>query len=123
MTFLQFLTNLNGAIRVSAQERPRLKKMIARGNYTFVLTTKDGKVGRRFIFKDGKYSSDRILNDFDLAFVFKDAATGLNTLALGGDTGLREAMNNWDLELRGDKTLIGVFGVIFQVATGSWQRD
>jgi hypothetical protein len=123
MTFSQLLAMISSAIRVTLKTNLRLKQLVSRVNYVYVLMTKDGKTGRRFIFRDGKYSSDKILRDYDLALVFKDASAGLKALALGGDTGLREAMNNWDLEVRGDSSCLSVFAVIMAVSTGAWQRD
>ncbi|MGA2160354.1 MAG: hypothetical protein ABSG90_14215 [Dehalococcoidia bacterium] len=123
MTFKKLLNMLHVAIRNAVKTNARLKRMIERGNYVYVITTKDRKTGRRFIFRDGKYSSDRVLNDYDLAIVFKDGPTGFNTLALGGNTGLREAANNWDVELDGNPTLLSLFGVILTVATGVTKRD
>ncbi|MGA2158611.1 MAG: hypothetical protein ABSG90_05275 [Dehalococcoidia bacterium] len=123
MTFSQLLKMLDAAVRNAVKSNARLKKMISRGNYVFVITTQDRKKGRRFIFRDGKYTSDRVLANYDLALVFKDGPTGFNTLALGGETGLRDALNNWDLQLDGNATYFAIFATFLAISVGQLIRD
>jgi hypothetical protein len=123
MTFSQLLKTLNAAIHNAVRSNTRLKKMIARGTYVYVVTTKDRKLGRRFIFREGKYSSDKVLADYDLSIVFKDGPTGFNTLALGGENGMKDALNNWDMQLEGNATHFSLFAVILGIATGAIKRD
>lgn len=99
-----------------------IKEMMAIRNLVFVIMTEDGKIGRRFIFKNGKYSSDKVLKDFTMAMVWKDPAVAFKTLAFGGETGLQDAMNNWNMRLAGDAGFFNFFGVLLLVSLGKMKR-
>ena len=122
MKFSLLLLILHLAIGRAAKCNKSLKRMIKTRNYAYVIITKDGKIGRRFIFRNGEYSSDKVLTDYDMAMVFENADIGFKTLALGGDTGMQEAINNWNLKIRGDDYHVIWFGTIMQMALGMSKR-
>jgi len=122
MKFSLLLSTLNLAIRRAAKGNKSLKDMIKVRNHAYVIMTRDGKIGRRFSFRNGKYSSDKVLTDYDMAWVFENADVGFKALALGGDTGVQEAINNWDLRVLGDDYHMLWFGVVMQMALGGIKR-
>jgi hypothetical protein len=116
MLFSLLLLILHLAIGIAARFNKRLKLMMETRNNAYVIMTKDGKVGRRFIFKNGRYSSDKLLTEYDMAMVFENADIGFKTLAFGGDTGTQEAINNWKLKIRGDNYHVIWFSTVMGMA-------
>jgi len=99
-----------------------IREMMATRNLAFAIMTKDGTRGKRFVFRNGKYSSDKLFTDYTMALVWKDATTAFKTLAFGGETGLQDAMNNWDLKLAGDPNFLNLFGLLLMVSLGKIKR-
>ena len=62
--------------------------------------TKDNKKGKRFIFKDGKFSADQNLYDFDAAMVWSDAGIAFNAMKKG-EEGIMEALQNHMVGIEG----------------------
>jgi len=113
---------LHVAISIASKRNKSLRDMIKVRNHAYVIMTKDGKTGRRFIFKNGRYWSDKVLTDYDMALVFENADIGFKTLAFGGNTGIDEAINNWTLRILGDDYHMLWFGVVMQMALGGIKR-
>jgi hypothetical protein len=67
------------------------KKFLAGYDCALVIKTRDGKHGRRFIFKDGKLSTDSVLDKYDAAMIWCDSLTAFKYLAKG-EEGTLEAM-------------------------------
>lgn len=122
MLFSLLLGVLGIAIGIAVHTNKSIKDMISIRNCSYVIMTRDGKRGRRFLFRNGKYSTDTVLKDYDLAMVFENADIGFKTLALGGDTGLQVAMNNYDLRLVGNAKIFNFFGVLIAVSMGMMKR-
>ena len=122
MLFSMLLAVLGFMIGLTARNNKAIKEMLSIRNCTYVIMTKDGTRGRRYMIKNGKYSSDTVLKDYDLALVFENADVGFKTLALGGDTGLQVAMNNYDLKLVGNPNIFNFFGVLIAVSMGMMKR-
>ena len=122
MLFTLLLWIINLSMGGAVKNNKAIKEMMAIRNLTFVIMTRDGKRGRRFIFKDGKYSSDKVLKDYTMAFVWKDANTAFKTLAFGGANGLSDAMNNWSMKIAGDAGWFNFFGVLLLVSLGQMKR-
>ncbi|MBN1689419.1 MAG: hypothetical protein JW901_00180 [Dehalococcoidia bacterium] len=122
MLFRLLLSILDLAIGIGSKRNKAMKDMIKSHNQAFVIMTRDSKIGRRFIFKNGRYSSDKVLTEYDMALVFESAADGFKALALGGDDGIQNAINDWKLRILGDDFHIIWFGVIMQMALGASKR-
>jgi len=122
MLFSMLLAVLSFMIGLTARNNKAIKEMLSIRNCTYVIMTKDGTRGRRYLIKNGKFSSDTVLKDYDLALVFENADVGFKTLALGGDTGLQVAMNNYDLKLVGNPNIFNFFGVLIAVSMGMMKR-
>ncbi len=122
MKFTILMEVITLMIRLSLKTKKYLRDMISVKNHTFVMMTKDGKRGRRFIFRNGTFSSDKVLTDYDLAYVWKDGDTAFKVLTSNDPVGMHKAMANWDLEMRGDTTLSLWFLFFFGYATGILKR-
>jgi hypothetical protein len=99
-----------------------IKEILTIRDTRYVIMTRDGTRGRRYIFRNGKFFSDTVLTEYDLALVFESADIGFKTLAFGGDTGLQTAMNNYDLKLVGNPNIFNFFGVMIAVSMGMMKR-
>jgi len=122
MLFSILLLFLSIMIGLAARTNKSIREIFAPRNVTFVIMSKDGKTGRRFIFRKGKYSSDKMLKDYDMALVFESTNIGFKTLAFGGPTGLQTAINNYQLKVAGNAQLYNLFGLLIAVSTGMWKR-
>jgi len=122
MLFSLLLSILNFAIGICAKTNKSCRDMISIRKAAYVIMTEDGKRGRRYVFKNGKYSSDKVLTDYDMAMVFENADVGFKTLAFGGDYGVQEAINNWTMKIWGDDMHMIWFGVIMGMALGGMKR-
>jgi hypothetical protein len=109
-------------IKLMLMTKKHVREMISHKNHTIVMMTKDGKRGRRFIIRNGTFSSDRVLKDYDLAYVWKDGDTAFKVLTSNDPVGMHKAMANWDLEMKGDTTLSIWFLFFFGYATGILKR-
>jgi len=123
MLFTLLLNIINIAIGLTARSNRSVREMISVHDCAYVIRTKDGKRGRRYIFRKGSYSSDTVLADCDLALVFESADIGFRTLALGGPTGMTKAMNNFELTLVGNKNIFTFFAVIIGISMGMIKRS
>ena len=122
MLFSLLLFIMSTSIAITAKTNRSIRELVSIRNSTYVIKTRDGKRGRRYVFKSGRYSSDKMLNEFDLALVFENADIGFKTLALGGDTGLQTAINNFTLRLEGDPKIFSWFGIMIAVSMGMMKR-
>ena len=122
MLFSMLLAVLGFMIGLTAKNNKAFKDMLGVMNSAYVVMTKDGKRGRRYIIRNGKYSSDTVLKDYDLALVFENADIGFKTLALGGDTGMQTAINNYELKLAGNQQLFNSFGILIAISMGMIKR-
>jgi hypothetical protein len=122
MLFSILLSFLSFMIGISAKTNRSIREMITVRNCAYVIMTRDGKIGRRFIFREGRYSSDKVLTDYDLALVFEDAAIGFKALALDGVTGMTKAMNNFQMMMVGNQKLYNFLGITIGVSMGMLKR-
>ena len=122
MLFSMLLAVLGFMIGLTAKNNKAFKDMLGVMNSAYVVMTKDGKRGRRYVVRNGKYSSDTVLKDYDLALVFENADIGFKTLALGGVTGMQTAMNNYELKLAGNQQLFNSFGILIAISMGMIKR-
>jgi hypothetical protein len=117
------LNIINIAIGVAVKKnKSSVRDIISLRNCSYVIRTRDGTRGRRYIFRDGKYSSDTVLDECDLALVFENDKIGFNTLAFGGETGLQKAMNNYELILAGNQKIFAFFAIMIGIAMGKIKR-
>lgn len=122
MKFSILLFALAGIIKLSLKTNKSIRELIRYKDNTYVIMTKDGKRGIRFIISNGTFVTDRVLTDYDLAMVWKDAETGFRVLTSGDPVGMQRAIANWDLELYGNKSLSVWFTIFLGFATGALKR-
>ncbi len=122
MKFTILMEVITLLIKLSLKTKKYVRDMISVKNHTIVMMTKDGKRGRRFIIRNGTFSSDKILTGYDLAYLWKDSDTAFKVLTSNDPTGMHKAMANWDLEMKGDTTLSIWFLFFFGYATGMLKR-
>ena len=122
MLFSILLSVINLMIGINAKNNRSIREMITVRNCAYVIMTKDGKIGRRFIFRKGRYSSDKVLTDYDLALVFEDAAIGFKAMALDGVNGMTKAMNNFQMKMVGNQKLYNFLGITIGVSMGMLKR-
>jgi hypothetical protein len=122
MLFSLLLSVVNLAISIMVKTNKSIQEMLTIRDSRYVIMTRDGSRGRRYIFRNGKFFSDKVLTEYDLALVFENADIGFKTLAFGGDTGLQTAMNNYDLKLVGNPNIFNFFGVMIAVSMGMMKR-
>ena len=122
MKFSILLFALAGIIKLSLKTNKSIRELIRYKDNTYVIMTKDGKRGIRFIISNGTFATDRVLTDYDLAMVWKDAETGFRVLTSGDPVGMQRAIANWDLELYGNKSLSVWFTIFLGFATGALKR-
>jgi len=81
MKFTLLLFALSQIIKIASKFNKTFKKYISKARVRILIKTADGKNARLFIFDKGKFSSipgDQ--KDFDVALVWKDAATGFSVM-------------------------------------------
>lgn len=122
MKFTILMEVITLLIKFMLRTRKHVRDMISHKNHTIVMMTKDGKRGRRFIIQNGAFSSDRVLTDYDLAYVWKDGDTAFRVLTSNDPVGMHKAMANWDLEMKGDTSISIWFLFFFGYATGILKR-
>lgn len=122
MLFSMLLAVLSFMMGMAAKNNKAVKELLRVRTATYVIMTKDGTRGRRYIIRNGKFSSDTVLKDYDMALVFENADVGFKTLALGGDTGLQVAINNYNLKLDGNPAMFNFFGILLSICMGMIKR-
>lgn len=110
-------------IKLNLKRRKYLRDMISVKKLKVVWMTKDGRHGIRFIICNGTFSTDRILHDYDLAYVWKDGDTAFKVLTSSDPTALHKAIANWDLELKGEESLNIPFSLFLGYATGKLKKN
>lgn len=93
MRLLLLLTILANKFKKSAKTDQNFKKFLMGHECRVVVKTKDNKKGKRFIFKNGTFSSDAVLDDFDAAMVWVDAKTAFHAMK-NGEQGIIKALQD-----------------------------
>ena len=123
MKFWILMNGLTVLLKLNLRRRKFLRDMISVKNHKIVMKTKDGRAGRRFIMSNGKLSSDDVLTDYDLAYVWKDGDTAFKVLISKDRTAMHRAQANWDLEMEGDESISLWFSIFLGYATGVLKRN
>ncbi|MCK5783283.1 MAG: hypothetical protein KAH06_02475 [Desulfobacterales bacterium] len=100
MRLLLLLTILASKFKKSAATNTNFKKFLMGHECRIVVKTKDDKKGKRFIFKDGQFSSDSVLDEYDAALVWSDAKIGFNAMKKG-EEGIMDALQNHRVGIEG----------------------
>ena len=93
MRFLLLLTILASKFKKSAATNKNFKKFLMGHECRIVVKTKDNKKGKRFIFKDGNFSSDSNLHEYDAAMVWANPGIAFNAMKTG-EEGIMKALQS-----------------------------
>ena len=93
MRLMLLLTILAFKFKKSAKTDVSFKKFLMGHECRIVVKTKDNKKGKRFIFQNGTFSSDNVLDEFDAAMVWADAKTAFNAMK-NGEEGIMKALQD-----------------------------
>jgi len=81
MKFTMLLFALGQILKIASKFNKTFKKYISKASVRILIKTADGRNARLFIFDKGKFSSiPGNQKDFDVALVWKDAATGFSVM-------------------------------------------
>ncbi|MCJ7541870.1 MAG: hypothetical protein MUO88_19655 [Desulfobacterales bacterium] len=109
MRFLLLLSVLASKFKKASKKDGNFKKFLMGHECSIVIKTNDGKKGKRFIFKDGQFSSDSVLDQFDAAMVWADAGTAFNAMKKG-EPGITSALQNHLVGIEGQLHSFTWFG-------------
>jgi len=93
MLFSLLLSILASKFKKAMKKNDDFKKFLMGHECAVVIKTSDGKKGKRFIFKDGRFSTDSVLDQYDTAMVWADAKTAFNAMKKG-EEGVMAALQN-----------------------------
>lgn len=122
MKFSLLMNMLVIIIKLNIKRKKYVRDMLRTHNYRFVMMTRDGRQGKRFIFSNGTFSADNVLTEYDIAYVWQDGNTAFKVLTNPDPTGLFRAEANRDLEIKGDKALSIPLNVFIGYATGNFKK-
>ena len=116
MGFSIILTLLTLKFKKAAKTDKNFKKFLMGHECTVVIKTKDGKRGKRFVFKDGSFSSDSVLDEYDTAMVWSDAKTAAKGIK-NGEEGIKHALQNHLVGIEGEIHSFAWFGAALKFIT------
>jgi len=109
MRFRLLLAILSSKFKKAATFDQNFQKFLMGHECVIVIKTNDNKNGKRFIFEDGKFSTDRILDDFDAAMVWVDGKTAFDAMKKG-EEGIMSALQNHLVAIEGELHSFTWFG-------------
>lgn len=101
MRFILLLAILASKFKSSSVTNENLKKFMMGHECRIVVKTKDNKKGKRFIFKDGRFSSDSVLDEYDAAMVWADPVVAFKAMKKG-EQGVMDALQNHLVGIEGE---------------------
>ena len=116
MGFSLLLTILALKFKKASKTSGDFKKFLMGHECRVVIKTKDGTRGKRFIFKGGTFSSDRVLDEYDAAMVWSDAKTAFKGLK-AGEEGIKRALQNHLVGIDGEIHSFTWFGAAIKFVT------
>ena len=116
MRLLLLLTTLASKFKKSAKTDANFKKFLMGHECRIVVKTKDNKKGKRFIFKDGNFSSDSLLDQYDAAMVWADAKIAFKAMKKG-EEGIMDALQNHLVGIEGELHSFTWFGAAMKFVT------
>lgn len=116
MAFSLLLAILASKFKRAAKLNESFKKFLMGHECTVVIKTRDGKRGKRFIFKDGRFSTDAVLDHYDTAMIWGNAKTAFSALRKG-EEGIKEALQNHMVGIDGQVHSFTWFGAAIKFVT------
>jgi hypothetical protein len=122
MKFAILLGIITGIIKLSVRTKKNIREMIRYKKLKCVMKTRDNKTGVRYLIEYGTLRTDKGLDDFDIAMVWRDGDVAFRVLTSGDPVGMQKAMTDRDLEIQGDKSLHSWFTIFLGFALGALKR-
>jgi len=109
MRFLFILFVIAAKFKKSSQTDENFKKFLMGHECRIVIKTRDGKRGKRFVFENGSFSTDTVLDEYDAAMVWPDAAVAFRAMKRG-EEGIQEEVKNHRVYIEGKLHAFTWFG-------------
>ena len=116
MGFSLLITILALKFKKASKSNKDFRKFLMGHECSIVIKTKDGKRGKRFIFKDGTFSSDTVLDEYDAAMIWSDAKAAVKGLK-AGEEGIQQALQNHLVSIDGEIHSFTWFGAAITFVT------
>jgi len=116
MGFSLIITILALKFKKAAKTNKDFKKFLMGHECRVVVKTKDDKRGKRFIFKDGRFSADAVLGEYDAAMIWSDAGTAFKCMK-AGEEGIKQALQNHQVSIDGQVHSFTWFGAAIKFVT------
>ncbi len=116
MRFLLLLAILSSKFQKASRNDESFRKFLMGHECTIVIKTRDGKKGKRFVFENGKFSTDKNLDRFDAAMVWNDAGTAFVAMKKG-ETAVTEAIQTHKVAIEGKLHAFTWFGAAINFVT------
>ena len=116
MGFSLLLAILALKFKKTSKTNRDFKKFLMGHECRVVIKTKDGTRGKRFIFKDGAFASDRVLDEYDAAMIWSDPKTAFKCLK-AGEEGIKAALRNHLVGIDGEVHSFTWFGAAIKYVT------
>jgi len=100
---------LSSKFKKASRTDINFKKFLMGHECSIVVKTRDEKRGKRFIFQNGRFSADAVLDQFDAAMVWPDAGVAFAALKKGED-GIKEELKNHNVYIEGKLFAFTWFG-------------
>ncbi len=113
MRFSLLLAFLVFKFNKAAKINKNFKTFLMGHECAVVIKTKDGKRGKRFIFKNGLFSTDAVLDRYDAALVWSDARAAFSGLN-NGEEGIKHALQNHFVYIDGKVQDFNWFGAVLK---------
>lgn len=116
MGFSLLIAILALKFKKASKSNKDFRKFLMGHECSIVIKTKDGKRGKRFIFKDGQFSSDAVLDEYDAAMIWSNAKAAVKGLK-AGEGGIQEALQNHLVSIDGEIHSFTWFGAAITFVT------
>ena len=116
MGFSLVLTILALKFKKASRTNKGFKKFLMGHECRVVIKTKDGSRGKRFIFRDGTFCADGVLDEYDAAMIWSDAKAAFKGLK-AGEEGIKAALQNHLVGIDGKVHSFTWFGAAIKFVT------
>ena len=108
---------LSSKFKKTSQTDADFKKFLMGHECRIVVKTRDNKRGKRFIFQNGRFSTDAALDQFDAAMVWANAGVAFAAMRKGED-GIKEELENHHVYIEGKLFAFTWFGAAMNYVIG-----
>jgi hypothetical protein len=116
MGFSLLLFILALKFKKASKKNKDFRKFLMGHECRVVIKTKDNTRGKRFIFKEGTFSSDGVLDEYDTAMIWRDAKIAFTGLR-AGEEGIKRALQSHFVGIDGEVHSFTWFGAAIKFVT------